>query len=93
MATTSPMIGSPIACAPLKLTQGDRVDAHQRQSRQTERHECDVEHVRLLAGEVLSAESRKLSIANGAAPRKDLISFGPAGIEQGRIWAHGRHRK
>src|SRR5277367_2215892 len=77
----------------LKLAQGERVDAHQRQSRQTERHERDVEHVRLLAGAVLSAESRKLSIVNWAAPRKDLISFRPAVMEQGPIWAHGRHRR
>ena len=70
----------------LKLTQGERVAAHQRQSRQTERHECDVEHVRLLAGVLLSAESRKLSIANWAAARKDLISFRPAVMEQGPIW-------
>ena len=43
MATTSPMIGSPIACL-LKLAQCDGVGAHQRQNRQTERYEYDVEH-------------------------------------------------
>ena len=69
----------------LKLTQEERVDTDQRQNRQTERHECDVEHDRLLAGAVLSANPRKLSIANWAAARKDLISFGPAVMEQGPI--------
>ena len=48
MATTSPMIGSPIACL-LKLAQSDGVGAHQRQNRQTEHYECDVEHEHLLA--------------------------------------------
>ena len=33
---------------PLKLTQGVRVEAHERQNSETERHECDVEHDRLL---------------------------------------------
>src|ERR1700722_7178082 len=74
MATTSPRIGSLIGRL-LKLTQPDGVDAHQRQNRQTERYECDVEHERLLAGAVLSAEPRKLSIANRAPARKDFISF------------------
>jgi hypothetical protein len=53
MATTSPMIGS-LTAHLLKLTQCERVDAHQRQNRKTERHECDVEHDRLLAGAVLT---------------------------------------
>jgi hypothetical protein len=35
---------------PLKLAQGMRIDAHQHQNSQTKRHECDVEHDRLLAG-------------------------------------------
>jgi hypothetical protein len=61
----------------LELAEREGVDADQRQSRQTERHECDVEHVRLLAGEVLSADPRKLSIANRAAERKDSISSSP----------------
>jgi hypothetical protein len=73
------MIGSLIACL-LKLNQRVRVDAHQRQSRQTKRHECDVEHDdRLLAGAILSADPRKLSIANWAVERKDFISFGMGG--------------
>ena len=74
MATTSPMIGSLIRRL-LKLTQGERVDAHQRQDRQTEHYECDVEHDRLLAAEALSVDPRKLSIANWAAGRKDSIRF------------------
>jgi hypothetical protein len=53
MATTSPMIGSPIACL-LKLAQCDGVGAHQRQNRQTEHYEYDVEHDRLLAGRLLA---------------------------------------
>ena len=74
MATTSPMIGSPIARL-LQLTQEERVGTHQRQNRQSERHKFDVEHVRLLAGEVLSVDPRKQSIANWAAGRKDSIRF------------------
>src|ERR1700722_7231458 len=74
MAPTSPRIGSLIGRL-LKLTQPDGVDAHQRQNRQTEHYECDVEHDRLLAGAVLSVEPRKLSIANRAPARKDFISF------------------
>ena len=54
MATASPMIGSLIACALSKLTQGERVDAHQRQNTQTERHERHVEHDRLLHGACLT---------------------------------------
>jgi hypothetical protein len=65
MATTNPKIGSPIACL-LKLTQGQCVKAHQRQYRTTQRHECDVEHDRLLAGRASSVGPRKLSIANWA---------------------------
>jgi hypothetical protein len=74
MATTNPITGSLIACL-LKLAQGERVNAHQRQSRQPQRHECDVEHDRLLVGSVLSANPRKLSISNWAAARKDFVSF------------------
>ena len=74
MATASPTMGSLIARL-LKLTQSERVDAHQRQSRQTERHERDVEHDRLLAEAVLSADPPKLSIANWAAGRKDFVSL------------------
>ena len=37
----------------LKLPQGERVDAHQRQNRETERHKRDIEHDRLLAGALL----------------------------------------
>jgi hypothetical protein len=47
----------------LKLTQGERVGAHQRQNRDTERHECDVEHDRLLVGASLNADPDKRSIA------------------------------
>lgn len=47
----------------LKLTQGERVGAHQRQNRDTERHECDVEHDRLLVGTSLNADPDKRSIA------------------------------
>ena len=50
MATASPMIGSLIPERLLKLAQSERVDAHQRQKRQTKRHECDIEHDRLLPG-------------------------------------------
>ena len=74
MATTNPRIGSPISCL-LKLTQGQRVKAHQRQYRTTQRHECDVEHDRLLAGTASSAGPRKLSIANWAPAHKDFVSF------------------
>jgi hypothetical protein len=63
----------------LKLAQGEGVDAHQRQHRKTEHHERDVEHDRLLAGALLNADPRKLSIANWAAGRKDFISLGAAG--------------
>ena len=77
MATTKPRIGSPIAGL-LKLTQGQRVKAHQRQYRATQRHECDVEHDRLLAGAASSVGPRKLSIANWASAHKDLVSFGQA---------------
>jgi hypothetical protein len=72
MATTNPMIGSLTACL-LKLTQGDGVDAHQRQNRKTERYECDVEHDRLLADRLPSAERRKISISIRAARHKDFI--------------------
>jgi hypothetical protein len=41
------MIGSAMA-ALLKLPQRERVNAHQRQNHDTERHECNVEHDRLL---------------------------------------------
>ena len=58
----------------LKLAQSDGVGAHQRQNRQTEHYEYDVEHDRLLAGAVLSPGPRKLSIANWAPGRKDFIS-------------------
>jgi hypothetical protein len=68
------MIGSPIARL-LKLAQSDGVGAHQRQNRQTEHYEYDVEHDRLLAEALLSPSRRKLSIANWAAGRKDSISF------------------
>jgi hypothetical protein len=63
---------------PLKLTQGMRIDAHQGQNRTTQRHECDVEHDRLLCEALLSADRHKLSIANCAAGRKDFISWGGA---------------
>ena len=53
MATTNPMIGSVMARALLKLPEGERVDAHQRQNRDTERHERNVEHDRLLLGRCL----------------------------------------
>jgi hypothetical protein len=39
---------------PLKLTQSVRVEAHERQSRTTQRHECDVKHDHLLAGTLLA---------------------------------------
>ena len=92
MATTSPRIGSLIGRL-LKLTQPDGVDAHQRQNRQTERYECDVEHERLLAGAVLSAEPRKLSIANRAPARKDFISFASGCGCARRSFARGRRRR
>ena len=66
------MIGSPIACL-LQLTEREGVDGHQRQSRQTERYERDVEHVRLLTGTPFNADLRKHSIANWGAGRKDFI--------------------
>ena len=74
MATTNPMTGSLTACL-LELTQRERVNAHQRQNRETQRHKRDVEHDRLLVGSVLSANPRKLSISNWAAARKDFVSF------------------
>ena len=37
----------------LKLPEGERVDAHQRQNHDTERHEPNVEHDRLLLGRCL----------------------------------------
>jgi hypothetical protein len=37
----------------LKLPEGERVSAHQRQNRNTERNERNVEHDRLLAGRSL----------------------------------------
>ena len=83
MATTSPRIGSLIGRL-LKLTQPDGVDAHQRQNRQTEHYEYDVEHDRLLAGAVLSPGPRKLSIANWAPRRKDPISFSPQSWSRAR---------
>ena len=46
------MIGSLIKRF-LKLTQRVGVEAHQRQSRQTECYKCDVKHERLLAKAVL----------------------------------------
>ena len=64
MATTSPMIGSAHGATLLKLPEGERVDAHQRQNRNTERHERNVEHDRLLARALLTAGPRKLSIPN-----------------------------
>ena len=88
MATTSPMIGSPIS-KPLKLAQGVRVEAHKSQNRATQGHECDVEHDRLLCEAVLSADRHKLSIANGAAGHKDFVSFRPAVREQGPTWPRG----
>jgi hypothetical protein len=50
---------------PLKLTQGVRVEAHERQKHQPEDHECHVEHDRLLAGRSLAptAISIRLRIA------------------------------
>jgi hypothetical protein len=56
----------------LKLPEGERVDAHQRQNRNTERNERNVEHDRLLVGALLTAESRKLSILNRALRNKDF---------------------
>src|ERR1700734_3852995 len=48
----------------LQLTEREGVGAHQRQSRQTERYERDVEHVRLLTWMAFNADLRKHSIAN-----------------------------
>jgi hypothetical protein len=70
----------------LKLAQGERIDAHQRQNRETERHEYDVEHDSLLTGAVRSADRCKLSIANWVVGRKDLISFRPAAMSRPRFW-------
>jgi hypothetical protein len=70
----------------LKLAQSDGVGAHQRQNRQTEHYEYDVEHDRLLAGEAVSADRRKLSIANWAAGRKDPISFSLQSWSRARDW-------
>ena len=61
----------------LKLPKGERVNAHQRQNRNAERHERDIEHDRLLIGALLTAEPRKLSIWNWAARRKDFIMSEP----------------
>ncbi len=57
----------------LKLPEGERVTAHQRQKRNAGRHERDIEHDRLLIGALLTAEPRKLSIRNWAAGRKEFI--------------------
>ena len=38
----------------LKLPQGERIQAHQRQYRKAKRHECDVKHDHLLAGTLLA---------------------------------------
>ena len=57
----------------LKLPQGERVNAHQRQKCNAGRHERDIEHDRLLIGALLTAEPRKLSIRNWAAGRKEFI--------------------
>jgi hypothetical protein len=59
--------------APLELPEGVRVNAHQRQENNAGRHECYVEHSRLLIGALLTAEPRKLSIWNWAAQYKDII--------------------
>jgi len=50
----------------LKLPEGERVGAHQRQNHDTEGHECNVEHDRLLAGALINAGPRKLSMPNRA---------------------------
>jgi hypothetical protein len=57
----------------LKPPEGERVDAHQRQNRNAERNERNVEHDRLLVGALLTAESRKLSILNRALRNKDFV--------------------
>ena len=72
MATTSPTIGSVMARS-LKSPQRERVSAHQRQNRNAERNEHNVEHDRLLVGALLTADPRKLSIWNRASPNKDFI--------------------
>jgi len=57
----------------LKLPEGERVNAHQRQNRNAERNERNVEHDRLLDGPLLTAEPRKLSILNRAPRNKDSV--------------------
>jgi hypothetical protein len=57
----------------LKLAKGERVAAHQRQKRNTSRHEHNIEQDRLLIGALLTAEPCKLSIRNWAAGRKEFI--------------------
>ena len=57
----------------LKLPEGERVSAHQRQNRNTERNERNVEHDRLLAGALFTAEPRKVSILNRTPRNKDFI--------------------
>src|SRR5215467_6835274 len=74
---------------PLKLTQGVRIEAHKRQKRQTEDHECDVEHDPLLCEGVRSADRHKHSIANWAARRKDFVSFRSAVRQQKPTWPGG----
>jgi len=57
----------------LKLTEGEGVDAHQRQNRDSERHKRNVEHDRLLLGALLTPGPRKLSIPNRAPRNKDFV--------------------
>ena len=76
--------------APLKPTQGVSVEAHQRQSGATQRHERDIEHDRLLCAMVLSADRHKSSIGNRAPGCKDLVSFRRASAGAGRALARGR---
>src|ERR1700761_4565260 len=60
-------------CLPLELTQGQRVKAHQRQYRATQRYERDIQHDHLLAGRASIARSRKRSIWICCARCKDFI--------------------
>ena len=69
---------------PLKLTQGVRVDAHQRQNRQSKRYKRDIEHDPLLASGRSTVERHKLSIPNRGSRRKDSIKLcGDAASPQG----------
>jgi hypothetical protein len=68
----------------LKLPQGVRVCAYQRQNRATNRHERDIEHDPLLASAFPTADRRKLSTPNRGGVVRISIRPGAALISQER---------